>query len=76
MTPLETGGLTRRESRLGEVMTRLYSLPSDTMTEVVDVTGSWMPLLTLLSARSTVALICIGPCSVLGPAWNDTVATP
>ena len=57
-------------------MTRPNSLPSDTATLVVAEIGSLMPLLTLLSARSTVARICTGPGGKVVPDWNDTVAMP
>ena len=60
----------------GEVNTRLSNLPSETMTEVVWLTGSWMPLLTLLSARSTVVRIWIGTCGVESLAWNEAIAMP
>ena len=49
-------------------------MPSETITENVADTGSAMPLVTLLSERSAVARIWIGPCTV--PAWNEAVATP
>ena len=49
-------------------------MPSETITRTVVETGSLMPLVTLLSARSAVARIWIGPCTV--PAWNDAVAMP
>ena len=75
VTLLDTG-FTWIAPVVGDVMTRLNSLPSDTMIDVVNETGSWMPLLTLLSARSTVARICTGPCGVWSPAWNETTATP
>ena len=44
------------------------------MTENVAETGSAMPFVTLLSERSAVARIWIGPCTL--PDWNDAVATP
>ena len=44
------------------------------MTENVEETGSLMPLVTLLSERSAVARIWIGPCTE--PAWNEAVAMP
>ena len=72
-TPSDTR-LTRRALRIGEVSVRLNSLPSDTTTVVVADIGSAMPLLTLLSERSTVARTCSGPCTV--PAWKDAAAMP
>ena len=46
----------------GEVNVRLYNLPSETTTVAVALTASWIPLSTLPSPRSIVALICTGPC--------------
>ncbi|WP_386070675.1 hypothetical protein ACFJIW_08530 [Tahibacter sp. UC22_41] len=61
-------------SSVGEVIARLNILPSETTTLSVAVSGSVMPLSTLLSARSTVTRICTGPWVV--PARNDAEATP
>ncbi len=58
----------------GESMVRLKSLPSETTTVAVALTGSWIWLSTLLSPRSAVTLTCTGPCTV--PAWNVTLAIP